>query len=80
MATIRERIENTDFDGVMSVEREDLFVARDSGPIVHQNTHAHAAIGRAASRNASSVSMRRSWLDTSPSDTREWTANHETQC
>jgi hypothetical protein len=39
-----------------------------------------AIVIRAASRNASSVSMRRSWLNTSPSDTREWTANHETQC
>src|SRR5450755_862087 len=50
MATIRERIENTDFDGMMSVERKDLFVARNSGPIVHQNAYAHAAIGRAQQR------------------------------
>ena len=48
-----------------------------SGPGAKRVRIAWAIVIRAASRDLSSLSMRRSWLNMPPSDTRESAANHE---
>ena len=46
MTAIRERIEDADLDCRMGVQRDDLLIAGEGGPIVDQHAYAHAAIGR----------------------------------
>jgi len=46
MTAIRERIEDSDLDCRMAVQRDDLLIASDGVPIIDQHAHAHTAIGR----------------------------------
>src|SRR5580704_3701954 len=46
MTAIRERIEDSDLDCRMAVQRNDLLIAGNGVPIVDQYAHAHSAIGR----------------------------------
>ena len=50
MAAVRERVEYSNLDLRMGVQRNDLLIAGDFVRIVDQHAHAHVAVGRAQHR------------------------------